>query len=111
MGKRLPYTPNSKIKNALRQLFLRSRERAARLKADGYCCQVCGIKQSRRKGHEVYVEVHHKDGVLNWNEVYRVIRKYLLCNPENLETLCEKCHKERHQGEKTTGNKKKPANP
>lgn len=110
MSRRLPYTPNSKIKNALRKLFLRSRERAARLKADGYCCQGCGIKQSRRKGHEVYVEVHHKAGVTNWLEIYRVIRKNLLCNPENLETLCDKCHKERHQGN-TTGNKKKPSNP
>ena len=60
MGKRLLITPNSKIKASLRQLFLRSRERAAAIKRDGYTCQVCGAKQSRAQGREVYVEVHHK---------------------------------------------------
>ena len=93
MGKRLPYTPNSKIKSALRQLFLRSRERASALKRDEYTCQQCGAKQSRKKGMEVKVEVHHKEGVLNWDELYGVIREYLLCNPEGLETLCKSCHK------------------
>lgn len=111
MGKRLSYTPNSKIKNALRRLFLRSRERAARLKADGYCCQVCGVKQSRRKGHEVYVEVHHKAGVTNWLEIYRVIRENLLCDPEKLETLCNSCHKKLHGKHETTCDNEKPTNP
>lgn len=93
MGKKLPYTPNSRIRAALRRLFLRSRERAAALKRDGYTCK-CGVKQSRAKGREVYVEVHHKKGCLNWDELFKVIREYLLCDPEFLETLCEKCHKE-----------------
>jgi len=47
MAKKLPYTPNSRIKSALRQLWLRSRERAKRLKEDKYTCQKCGKKQSR----------------------------------------------------------------
>ena|SRR3990167_11358017 len=94
MGKRLPYTPNSRIRSVLRQLFLRSRERAAALKRDKYSCQRCKVKQSRAKGKEVYVEIHHKKNVLNWDELFESIRKYLLCNPELLETLCEKCHLE-----------------
>ena len=93
MGKRLPYTPNSRIKSALRQLWLRSRERAKRLKQDNYTCQRCGKKQSRAKGRKVYIEVHHRHGVCNWDEIYRVIREQLLTNPENLETLCKDCHK------------------
>ena len=103
MAKKLPYTPNSRIKSALRQLWLRSRERAKRLKIDNYTCQKCGIKQSRAKGREVYIEVNHKEGVLNWEEVYRVIREFLLCDPEYLETLCKECHKqetERQNNEK-----------
>jgi 5-methylcytosine-specific restriction endonuclease McrA len=92
MGKRLPYTTNSMIRSALRRLFLRSRERAAALKRDKYTCKTCSAKQSRAKGKEVYVEVHHKDGVMNWEIVFEFIRKYLLCDPEFLETLCEKCH-------------------
>jgi predicted HNH restriction endonuclease len=93
MGKKLPYTPNSRIKAALRQLWLRSREHAAALKRDGYTCQCCGVKKSTAKGREVSVEVHHEDGITNWGEIYRVIRENLLCDPKHLETLCKKCHK------------------
>lgn len=92
--KRLEITPNSQIKSAMRRLFLRSRERAKRLKDDKYICQKCGKKQSRAKGKEVYVECHHLDGVENWQEIYRVIRQYLLCDVKKLETLCKDCHRE-----------------
>jgi len=103
MGKRLPYTTNSIIRSALRRLFLRSRERAAALKRDKYTCRSCGIKQSRAKGKEVYVEVHHKEGVLNWETLFVLIRKYLLCNPLLLETLCKECHDKSAGGQETNG--------
>jgi len=93
MGKRLEYTPSSQIRSALRRLFLRSRERNLRLKTDKYTCQKCGVKQSKAKGKEVKVEVHHKIGVENWSALYDAVRKYLLCDPDHLETLCKKCHK------------------
>jgi predicted HNH restriction endonuclease len=93
MGKRLPHTPSSQIRSALRKLWMRSRERAAALKRDGYSCQVCGIKQSRAKGREVYVEVHHVDGVHNWAALIEAVRDYLLCDSSMLQTLCEECHK------------------
>ncbi len=99
MGKKLPYTPNSQIRSALRRLFLRSRERAATLKRDNYTCQCCGMKQSRAKGREVFVEVHHQDGVLNWNELFRVVREQLLCDPGKMTTLCVNCHEEKENGE------------
>ena len=92
MGKKLPYTPNSRIKSALRMLFLRSRERGNAIKRDNYRCQKCGAKQSKAKGKEVKVEVHHKDGILNWDEIYRVIRLHLLCHEDGMETLCKSCH-------------------
>jgi 5-methylcytosine-specific restriction endonuclease McrA len=92
MGKKMPYTPNSQIRSALRKLFLRSRERAAAMKRDLYSCQKCGVKQSRAKGREVYVEVHHLEGVLNWEELFKCVREYLLCDPKLLQVLCEKCH-------------------
>jgi predicted HNH restriction endonuclease len=93
MGKRLPYTPNSRIRSVLRQLFLRSRERAAALKRDKYTCRCCSVKQSKAKGKEVKVEVHHLAGVCNWDALFESVRRYLLCDPELLATLCEKCHK------------------
>jgi len=93
MGKKLPFTPNNKIKSALRQLWLRSRERAAAIKRDEYRCQRCGGKQSKAKGREFKVQVHHKEGVENWEQIYKVIRKYLLVNEAELETLCPECHK------------------
>lgn len=88
MGKKLPYTPNSQIRSALRKLFLRSRERQAALKRDAYTCVECGKKQSVAKGREVKVVVDHKEGVCNWDEMFACIRKNLLCDPSLLRTLC-----------------------
>ena len=100
MGKRLPYTPNSKIKAALRNLWLRSRERAARLKHDNYTCCKCGVKQSKARGKIQKVEIHHLDGICNWDEIYRMIRLYLLVQDiRKLQTLCPKCHKTEGKGE------------
>ena len=97
MGKKLPHTPNSRIKAALRQLFLRSRERAAALKRAGYCCEMCGVKQSTAKGKEVKVEVHHKSGIGLWGKLYEVMRAELL-NKDDMEVLCKACHKQKHEG-------------
>ena len=70
MGKRLPYTPNSKIRAALRQLYLRSREHSEALKRDKYTCQVCGAKKSKAQGREVKVHLHHTKGIENWAELF-----------------------------------------
>ena len=95
MGKKLEYTPNSKIKAACRQLFLRSRERNNVLKRADYRCSRCGVKRSVAKAHPVQVEVHHKKGVLNWHELYKAFRDFLL-NEEHMEPLCKGCHKKEH---------------
>ncbi len=76
----------------MRKLWLRSRERQAALKRDGYTCQECGVKQSKAKGREVKVEVHHVEGVLNWNYLLDHVFRHLLCDPKFLETLCKECH-------------------
>lgn len=86
-------TPNGKIKAALRQLWLRSRERASACKDQQYTCQRCFIKQSKAKGKEVKIEVHHKHGVLNWDKLIDDVRDMLLCDPQFLEVLCVECHK------------------
>jgi len=99
MGKRLPHTPNGRIKSANHRLWLQSRERAAALKRDKYSCRHCGAKQSKAKGREIKVEVHHKGKVLNWSALYVAVRKYLLTHPDNLETLCVDCHKSVHEKE------------
>jgi hypothetical protein len=94
MGRRLESTPRSKVRQALRQLWLRSRERQAALKRDKYTCQVpgCNKKQSRAKGKEIYVEVHHKEGIENWDKLIDTVFEYLLCHPDKLETMCVECH-------------------
>ena len=92
MGKRSERTTKSQIRSALRNLWLRSRERVAALKRDGYRCQGCGVKQSRAKGKEVYVEVHHVSGVTNWDAIFDAIYEHLLCHPDELQTLCKACH-------------------
>jgi predicted HNH restriction endonuclease len=100
MGKKLKYTPNSRIRACLRQLFMRSRERAACLKAAGNCCESCGVKASKANGREVDVFVHHKDGIENWDALFKAVREFLLCDPKNMECLCKKCHEEKHKEEK-----------
>ena len=94
MGKRLPHTPSSQIRNALRQLWLRSRERAAAVKREHNTCQRCGAKGSVARGREVKIEVHHKEGIANWEEAISSIRKHILTDPDGLEVLCKECHKQ-----------------
>ena len=99
MGKKTEYTPKSRIRQALRQLWLRSRERSAALKRENNTCQSCKRKASTAKGKEFKVEVHHKDGVLNWEEIFDVIYKFLLCPETELEVLCKECHDNLHKKE------------
>lgn len=101
MSRRLPTTPRSRVRNALRQLWLRSRERAARLKADRYTCERCGRKQSKAKGKEVAVLVHHLHGV-EWEAMVDHVYRHLLCDPVDLMTLCVDCHDEVHMKEEET---------
>ena len=91
MGKKLPHTPKSRIRSALRQLWLRSRERASALKRDNYTCQSCFRKQSTAKGKEFKVQVHHINGI-DWEDMIVYIQKNLLQTPDRLTTLCPKCH-------------------
>lgn len=95
MGKRLLTTPRSKVRAALRLLWLRSRERAASLKREKYCCQRCKKKQSVAKGKEVKLEVHHINGV-EWEDLVDEIIRRLLCDPKELEVLCKSCHDKEH---------------
>ena len=97
MGKKLPTTPRSRARAAIRQLWLRSRERAAALKQAEYKCQLCGIKQSTAKGKEVKLEVHHNNGITNWEHVLDSIYRHILCDPEHLTVLCKACHEEEHK--------------
>lgn len=91
MGKRKPNTPRSKIRQALRKLWLQSRERAAALKRDQYTCQKCGKKQSKAKGREVKVEEHHLEPI-EWEELIDMVADRLLVPPDKLQTLCVECH-------------------
>lgn len=94
--KRLSNTPRSKIRAALRKLWLRCRERAQALKNAKYCCARCGVKQSKARGREVRVEVHHKHGI-NWEGMIDLIAERILQKPEDYEVLCEKCHDKEHE--------------
>ena len=88
--KKLPYTPKSRIANWIRRGWTQSRERAKVLKDANYTCRKCHRKQSRAKGKEVCVQVHHKK-VINWAKIVEFIRKEVLDKPQ--ECLCVDCHK------------------
>jgi 5-methylcytosine-specific restriction endonuclease McrA len=83
----------------LRQIFLRSSERAEALKRDNYSCCKCHVKQSKKKGFEQKVQVHHKKGIDVWNPIIDMIYDKILCSPDDLETLCPECHKIETYGE------------
>lgn len=99
MGRKLPATPRSSVRSALRQVWLRSRERAAALKREGNCCEECGRKASKARGRVLKIEVHHRDGV-SWDKIMDYTYRHLLVEPSRLECLCEDCHAERHKEEK-----------
>ena len=90
MANKKPNTPRSKVKAALRNLWMRSRERAAALKKTDYKCTECGVKQSTAKGREVKMEVHHLSGI-EWENLIDLVYEMLLNAPQ--VPLCKSCHK------------------
>jgi len=90
MGKKQPNTPRSRVKAALRQLWLRSRERAKALKDADYRCTECDVKQSMAKGRVVKLEVHHLTEI-QWQELIDMVFDRLLNVPQ--VPLCKPCHK------------------
>lgn len=88
-------TPRGKVRAAFRQLFLRSRERLAALKAAKYGCERCGAKQSRAEGKEVSIEIHHLKPV-NWEPLIDAVYETLLCDPSSMVALCKSCHDFEH---------------
>lgn len=62
------------------------------MKRDGYTCVHCGKKQSKAKGREQDVIVHHREGIGNWDRVIDLIFAEILCAPSHLETVCPDCH-------------------
>ena len=97
-SRKLHTPPRSRVRSALRTVWLRSRERAARLKLAGNCCERCGVKASKAKGREVGVQVHHKKGIAQWEQIIDLIFEELLVNPELLEAVCVQCHNTEHHG-------------
>lgn len=94
--RKLKTTPRSRVRAAIRALWLRSRERAAALKRESNTCECCGAKQSVAKGREVKLQVHHLDGI-EWEKVIDYVFRHVLVDPDKLQVLCESCHNEEHQ--------------
>ena len=95
MSRKKPNTPRSRIRSTLRQLWLRSRERAAALKRAGNCCEVCGEKSKHLKGGTVTLHVHHHD-MIKWDKILDYIQKNILVHPDKLDVMCKECHDEEH---------------
>lgn len=95
MAKKLKSTPKSRVRSALRKLWLESRERSEALKRSNYCCEGCGARQSSAKGKELRLEVHHNNGV-EWERMLDYVYRHLLCDPKHLTVFCKRCHEEEH---------------
>lgn len=94
-----PITPRSKVKNALRKLWLYSRERRKVIKDHDNRCVRCGVKGSVAKGREVKIEVHHEPPI-DWDGILDLIYDRIL-NPPQIP-LCKQCHAEEHNEHKET---------
>jgi len=99
LAKKPDVTPRTRVRAALRQLWLRSRERAAALKLAGNACKACGVKGTRKKGQEVILNVHHVEGI-DWDGVIDLIFERILQDPSMYEVLCKDCHRREHELEK-----------
>ena len=96
MGRKKPNTPRSRITSAIRQLWLRSRERAKALKDADRKCAKCGIKESKAKGKEVSLQVHHDPPIGDkWKYIIDYIAEHILAAPQY--PLCKSCHKQKHE--------------
>ena len=104
MGRKLLTTPRGRIKAAIRRVWLSSRERSKALKDSGYRCNRCDIKQSKAKGKEVALNVHHKNRI-DWDGVVDLIIERVLAG--ELEVLCIPCHDDEHAEEREARKKKK----
>ena len=51
---------------------------------------------STEKTREVKVEVHHRDGILNWGAIFAAVYENLLTSPEKMQCLCKDCHAKIH---------------
>ena len=95
MAKKSLSTPRGRVRAALRQLWLRSRERNAAIKRENGCCEGCHRKQSAAKGKEFKVEVHHLNGI-QWESMIDYVYRHLLCDPKHLQVMCKPCHDREH---------------
>lgn len=75
-------------------MFVKSRERAAAMKRDNYSCQKCGVKQSKAKGREQKIDVHHLKGIYVWDSIIQQIQDHILCDAKDLQCLCPACHQQ-----------------
>ena len=64
------------------------------MKQAEYKCQDCGTKQSMAKGKEVKLEVHHVNGIDNWEKIIQAVQQELLGG--ELRVLCKQCHEGVH---------------
>ena len=94
VSRKKPVTPRSQVKTAIRRLWMRCRERAAALKRERYTCQECHRKQSKAKGKEFAVEVHHAHGI-DWDGIVDLIILRVLQDESKLVVLCPECHDKR----------------
>ena len=84
------------MRQAMRRVWLCSRERYAAIKRENNTCQVCHRKGSVAKGKELKIQVHHVDEIANWEAVIDAVYKNILVDPARLEVLCKDCHEKRH---------------
>ena len=87
-------TPGA-FSSLLRRGWLRSPERAEALKRTGYCCEICGVKQSTAKGKEQKIQVHHPNGV-DLTKCWEEAKAQMFVPADELIPVCPDCHDHIH---------------
>src|ERR1035437_3132910 len=119
MKKRPPYNENACIRGALRRQFSRSpivrevlmkvRREVAKFNKDGsrskkdsvqYRCNVCGqwVGSTKCAVDHISPVIDVQIGFVDWNQFV----DRLFCKSENLQVICDTCHKTKTQGERIT---------
>lgn len=87
-----------KLISALRMIWLRSQERGDAIRSTDRRCVSCGVRESKAKGKEAKITVHHVKRP-DWERIVRVIKEELFSDIQWLWPICPDCHDDLHDAE------------
>ena len=97
--KKKPPALKSRIRSALRRVWLYSPEYRDAKRYYNNTCAECGRKGTAAKGREVKTQLHHIGGMPELPGLIDEIIRVMYPPVEGYEVLCKECHKLLHKKE------------